>query len=58
MSVEYVCMAREIKSGMNASRQRPRKWVTVFRTRDLAEAEAWRDAAVREERSIRVEALA
>lgn len=58
MSVEYVCMTREVKAGLNLSRQRPRRWVTVFRTRDLAEAEAWRDAAVREERSIRVEALA
>lgn len=58
MSVEYVCMAREIKSGMNASRQRPRKWVTVFRTRDQAEAESWKNAAAREERSIRAEALA
>lgn len=36
MSVEYVCMARKVKAGLNLSMQRPRRWVTVFRTRDQA----------------------
>lgn len=59
MNIVYVCMKKEPAVGLNLSRQRPRRWIEVFRTRDESEALAWKDAPnVREQRSIRQEMVA